>query len=102
MFAKVHERKDAEGNFARVVALCDGDLLGKVLEEGGLCLDLKRSRAFYEGKKVSKEEAVELLKSAQNANIVGAKSVACAKIAFGKTSAPLKIAKVPHLQVYRV
>lgn len=86
----------------RVLALCDENLLGKVFEDGDLCLDLKKSKSFYEGKRVSQAQALELLKNAENINVVGKKSVAAVKLAFGKTGKALEIAGVPHLQVYRV
>lgn len=105
MFARVHKRVRLVGNKSveeRVVALCDADLLGKVFEGDGLFLDLKSHRSFYEGEKVSKEQAVDLLRDADSANVVGKKSVDAAKKAFGSDSSVVFIAGVPHLQVYRV
>ncbi len=105
MFAKVHKRARVVGGNSvagRVVALCDAELLGKVFEEGDLCLDLARSKGFYEGTRVSEEKAVEFLKSADSVNVVGEKSVAAVKKAFGSAAGVVRIAGVPHLQVYRV
>lgn len=87
----------------RVTALCDALLLGKVFEQGGRTLDLKTYRAFYEGRKVSEKEAVELIKEAESLNLVGKKSLAAAKKAVGvEASAAKRVKGVPHLQVYRV
>ena len=105
MFAKVHKRvRHTGGNpiVEQVVALCDAELLGRVFEENDLFLDLKSHRGFYEGNRVSAKAAGELLKGAGNANIVGEKSVAAAKKAFGKVNGVVKIQGVPHLQIYRV
>ncbi|MBI5226811.1 DUF424 family protein [Candidatus Micrarchaeota archaeon] len=103
MMAKVHERKDRHGNVWNVTAMCDHALLGKVLKEGEVTLDLKSYRNFYEGKKVSAAEAVQLLKDARNVNVVGPKSVACAKKAFPVDERQIKfIQGVPHIQVYYV
>ncbi len=105
MFVKVHERARVVGGNAvveRVVALCDAELLGKVFEEGDLCLDLARSKGFYEGTRASEKEAIEFLKGAGSVNAVGEKSVAAAKKAFGSSKGVMRIAGVPHLQVYRV
>lgn len=107
MKAKVHERKTISSGretIATVVALCDANLLGKVLEEGELCLDLSRNRGFYEGEKVSEEKAIALLRTpGANLNLVGEKSLAAARKAFSINEASVrKISGVPMLQVYRL
>ena len=72
--AKVHARP--HGGMSRVVvALCDSELLGKIYTQGERVLDLKNYRGFYEGAAVTEIEAIELLRMADNANIVGEKSV---------------------------
>jgi len=107
MKAKVHERKRAVAGretIDRVVALCDAELLGKVFEQGDLCLDLSKNRTFYDGEKVSEARALELLKTpGASLNIVGEKSLAAAKKALKISgSSAKKIAGVPVLQVYRL
>jgi len=100
--AKVHARP--HGGMSRVVvALCDSELLGKIYTQGERVLDLKNYRGFYEGAAVTEIEAIELLRMADNANIVGEKSVAIAKKAFGVSSTETKtIKKIPHLQYYKI
>lgn len=86
-----------------IVALCDEDLLGKVFEEGGTCLDLKAYRSFYEGRRVGEAEAAEMIRNAANLNLVGEKSLAAARKALDlDESAVRRVKGVPHLQVYRV
>jgi len=74
MFIKIHH------SYRNVVALADADLIGKKFEEGKLQLDVRES--FYKGKKVSKEQAIELLKKQKledvTFNIVGPKSIKAA------------------------
>lgn len=101
MMAKVHERRRADGTVFKVTAICDAKLLGKVLREGDVVLDLETHRQFYEGKKVNGDEAVELVRNAENLNLVGEKALAAARKA-GSVSGAKKIAGVPHLQVYRL
>ena len=48
-------------SYRDVVAVCDSCLLGKRFEEGKFQLDVKES--FYKGEEVSKEEAIETMKS---------------------------------------
>lgn len=59
------------------MSLCDAELVGKRFEEGKRQIDVREN--FYKDRKVSKEEAIKILKvqSAKDAtfNIVGEKSV---------------------------
>ncbi|MFA6048567.1 MAG: DUF424 domain-containing protein [Candidatus Micrarchaeia archaeon] len=102
---RVHEKAIVvNGNkiAERVAALCDEELLGKVLEDGDLCLDLEKHAGFYKGAIVSEADAAKLLEGASSVNAVGEKSVAAVRKAFGKAGGIIKIAGVPHLQVYRL
>ncbi|MFH1056997.1 MAG: DUF424 domain-containing protein [Candidatus Micrarchaeota archaeon] len=100
--AKTH-RKTSSGVTKTIIALCDSELLGKIFEKGDTALDLKNYRAFYEGSVVSELQAMELLKKADNANIVGKKSVEIARKALGFPSESVKkIGGVPHLQYYKI
>ena len=97
MYLKTHASPDGE-----IAALCDVELIGKVLVSGKARLDLSAYAPFYLGKKVSEKEAVEALKSAQNANIVGKRALLAAKKAGLAVSHAKNICGVPHLQVYRL
>ncbi|MFA6213706.1 MAG: DUF424 family protein [Candidatus Micrarchaeia archaeon] len=97
MYLKMHASPDGE-----IAALCDIELIGKVLESGKLRLDLSAYAPFYLGRKVGEKEAVEALSRAQNANIVGKKALAAAKKAGLAVSHAKTIGGVPHLQLYRM
>ena len=56
-----------------IIAVCDKDLIGKVLEEKGKQLDLNSN--FYKGKELSIEEAGDLIRNADGVNLVGEESV---------------------------
>ena len=59
-----------------MLAMCDEELMGKVLKEGKTEIDLERYGAFYRGKLVSEEEAKkELAGKVYSANVVGDRSV---------------------------
>jgi len=97
MYLKTHASPDGE-----IVALCDVELIGKILTSGKARLDLSAYAPFYLGKKVDEKEAVDALKTAQNANIVGKRALEAAKKAGFSVSHAKTISGVPHLQVYRL
>ncbi|HIH18374.1 TPA: DUF424 domain-containing protein [Candidatus Micrarchaeota archaeon] len=97
MYLKMHPGPSGE-----VAALCDAELLGRVLSSGSIRLDLKKHAGFYEGRKVTHKEAVSALASSANANLVGKKSLEAAKEAGLDVSSAILILGVPHLQVYRL
>ena len=97
MYVKIHVSPTGE-----IVALCDTELIGKVLAEGKKRLDLEKYAGFYKGEKISEAKAVLILSETENANIVGEKSVKAAKKAGLDISGTIKIGGVPHLQLYRI
>ena len=60
-----------------LLAACDRELFGKVLEdESGICLNLRGS--FYDGPEVTEEEFCNMLAQATSANLVGERVIAIA------------------------
>lgn len=51
MFIKIHD------SYRKVVAVCDGDLLGNKFEEGKKQLDVRTS--FYQGEEIDEERLAE-------------------------------------------
>ena len=98
MFMKIHESEKSV-----VVALCDKELLGRVLTEGETVLDLKGYAYFYKGREATAEEAREAMKGATSINLVGKRSVALAeKLGLVSKKEIRRIGGTPHAQVYRV
>jgi hypothetical protein len=98
MYMKKYERGKE-----KVVALCDKELIGKVLREGGLVLDLERYSAFYVGEITSEKAAAEALETATSVNLVGKKAVGLAiKRKLAEKGSERIIEGVPHLQIYRM
>jgi hypothetical protein len=59
-----------------MVAMCDEELMGRVLKEGRIEIDLKRYGGFYKGELVSEAEASSIIsKNVYSANVVGDRSV---------------------------
>lgn len=101
---KLHERRDSQGVTRSVLAACDAELLGRVFAAKNGVLDLKTYESFYNGQRAASEEAMTLMRSVDNLNLVGKKSIELAKKAFGGLNEKnvRKIKGVPHLQVYRI
>lgn len=87
----------------RIVAACDSELLGKAFGDGETVLDLDRYAKFYRGELVSAERVAEELASATSANLIGERAVAAACAAkIAREGDAMRIAGIPHLQVYRI
>ena len=97
MYMKVHETKKE-----KVVAACDKELLGAVLDDGRAYLDLKMFRAFYEGELIGEKELEDALSGFGSANLVGKRAVAVAlRLKLAKKDSVMYINKTPHIQIYR-
>ncbi len=94
MYVKIHESEKA-----KIIAVCDEDLIGKEFEEGNLYI--KISESFFKGEKKNKEEVKKILKDANNINFVGKESVSIAiELGFVDKKNVLKIKGVPHAQYF--
>lgn len=84
-----------------LVAACDTELLGKVLREGEVKLDV--SSSFYGGEEAETEVLIERLKAATIGNLVGERTVKLAiDNGFVDRDSVLKIGGVPHAQFVRM
>lgn len=82
-----------------VVAVCDSDLIGKKLDDGKVCLEI--TERFYKGDKKSDKEVEDILKEADNVNIVGEKSVKVAiKAGVVSKDEVIEINGVPHAMIF--
>ncbi|MEM2926598.1 MAG: DUF424 family protein [Candidatus Bathyarchaeia archaeon] len=84
-----------------LVAACDADLLGKTLTDGGL--EFYVSEKFYKGEKKSLEAAIEAIRHANSANLIGRDIVEKA-VSEGLVhpKAILAISGIPHAQIIRI
>lgn len=98
MYLKIHENSDR-----RIVAVCDKELLGRVLEEGNVYIDLDKYRSFYAGELAGEEEVKKSLGDFHSANLVGKKAVHVG-IEMGLVNEDdiIYVNKVPHTQIYKI
>jgi len=98
MYMKVHDTQKG-----RIVAACDRELLGSVLDDGRAYLDLAAYRGFYAGSLVGAEELRRALASFSSANLVGKRAVAVAlDMELAKKRDVMYINKTPHIQLYNI
>jgi len=114
MFMRVH-RQGKEV----IVALCDAELIGKVLKGGEAVLDLKKYGDFYKGEKVKvggagkagkkgeagadERKVAKALGEATSINAVGKKAVGLVSRELEVEPESVKsVGGVPHVQVYKV
>ena len=98
LYLKIHQD---EGK--RIVALCDKDLIGKVLDDGEAYMDLDRYRRFYVGEIAEKERIIKELEEFDSINIVGKKSVGVVRdLGLVEEGSILHINDVPYVQIYKI
>lgn len=96
--------KSYEAEKGVILAMCDEELIGKVIKEGEVVIDLDKYSDFYKGELISEEDAVEALgDEVFSANVVGKKSVeAVVKAGLAKHGDEKIIAGIPFLQIFTV
>jgi len=98
MYLKIHETDKG-----KIVAACDRELIGRVLEEGDVCLDLKTYKDFYVGELADKNSIKEALADFSSANLVGKKVVGIAVEDGVISKEYIKYIKdVPYIQIYKI
>ena len=94
----VTERETEEG---LLVSVCDGDILGETFEDGPVSLTVTED--FYGGEEVDAAAAIESLRRASVANIVGTRAVDLAVDAgIIEEGTVLEIETTLHAQLVRL
>ena len=98
--AEIYVNLRRSGKFI-VLAMCDCELLGKVLREGKIVFEVRED--FYKGHRVTVEEAIELCKQSTIVNMVG-QCIVDKAVEEGliHPEAILKINGVPHAQIVKM
>jgi hypothetical protein len=100
MDAKVYVKVINTGR-QRLVAACDADLLGKTLKFGKITFTVRKD--FYGGTLVNVSEAIAIIKSAPNSNLIGNIIVDKAlQEGLVHPQAILDISGVPHTQIIKM
>jgi hypothetical protein len=81
--------------------MCDVDILGKTFREGKITFCVKED--FYKGRRVTVDEAVDLIEASTIVNMVGRNVVRKAiERGFVHPEAVLNIEGVPHAQIVKI
>ena len=81
-----------------VLALADGDLVGKKFYEGKLQLDLTGN--FYNGSKLPEDEIIDLVDSVYIINCVGKLSVGLVeRLGLVESERIISVAGIPHAEI---
>ncbi len=87
-----------------LVAMCDEELLGRVLSGGKIVVDLARYVSFYKGELISEPEAKKRISAEDifSANVVGERSVAVlVELGIVTRGSVVMLGEVPFIQVYK-
>ncbi|MCL4411126.1 MAG: DUF424 family protein [Candidatus Marsarchaeota archaeon] len=87
-----------------IIAICDENLIDKVLEDGDLFMDISSYSDFYKGELIDPNADLKLdLREFNSANVVGSESVAFAIKNFLISKDNVKmVGKVPYAHSYKV
>jgi len=84
-----------------LLAICDCEVLGKTLREGKIVFQVKDE--FYNGGRVSLEEAIGMIENSTIVNMVGKKCVEKAiEQGYVHPDAVLNIEGIPHAQIVKL
>jgi len=84
-----------------VVAMCDEELVGMILDHDGRAVNV--SMSFYGGDLMAEDDITEIMKGSVNLNLMGPRTIALA-IGLGlvEEKRVLYLGGVPHAQVFRI
>ncbi|VVB76952.1 Uncharacterised protein [uncultured archaeon] len=88
-----------------VIALCDEELIGKVLRGGRTVIDLARYASFYKGDLMSEEQAASAIGEGDvySLNVVGERSVRVViDLGIATEESVLRVGGVPFVQIYKL
>jgi hypothetical protein len=84
-----------------LLAICDCEILGRTLREGAIVFHVKDE--FYNGGKVTLEEAVDMIANSTIVNMVGRNCVGKAvEKGYVHPDAVLNIEGIPHAQIMKL
>jgi hypothetical protein len=96
--------KGHETDKGTIIAMCDEELLGRVLKEGKRELDLEKYSGFYNEELITEQEAKSRIKDdLYTANVVGKRSVQIfIEKGLAQKSDVMTIQKVPFIQIFKM
>lgn len=98
MYLKIHETKDG-----KIIAACDKELIGKVLEEGDVFIDLDTYKNFYKGELSDPKNVKQALGTFHSANLVGKKVINVAlDLDLIEKDDVKHINTIPYIHIYKI
>ena len=100
IYIKVHSTENGD-----MVAMCDSKLIGKILREGEIEINIKDYSEFYKGVLVDSERAANMLdpKRVYSANIIGKESVdAAIKAGIVHDDGVKMVSKIPYAHTFQI
>ncbi|MGI0100420.1 MAG: DUF424 domain-containing protein [Candidatus Micrarchaeaceae archaeon] len=100
IYIKIHDTENGD-----IVAMCDSDLIDKVLVDGELEINIKRYSDFYKGTLVDKEKASGMIRPERlySASVIGKDSVdAAMKGNIIHIDSVKKVKGVPYANSFRI
>jgi len=102
VYLKIHH-----AHKSKVTAVCDCELLGKTFTDEKRGIKLETSPNFYQGELVTVQEGLEVIRAADNVNLVGSRIISAVledKLAneHAVLTIQTKQGNIPHLQIYRL
>jgi len=98
MYLKIHNNE-----MGRIIAVCDKELVGKILTNDKIRMDLDKYKAFYMGEHATEPDVKDALKQFQSANLVGKKAVNVALSAgIIEKEDIMHVNDVPYVQIYKI
>ena len=97
--------KEYETDKGLIVAMCDEELLGRILTDGRRELDLKMYSGFYKGELVTEDSARSRISMEElyTANVVGKRSVRIfIEKGLAQESDVLTIQDIPFIHIFRI
>jgi len=84
----------------RMLNICDADLVGKIVKESELTLNI--SRSYFAERIVEENEAEDLLRKSSVINMVGKETIALSvRIGIGSSKGVKEIDGIPFLVVFK-
>ncbi len=85
---------------SRMLNICDADLVGKIVKESELTLNI--SRSYFAERIVEENEAEDLLRKSSVINMVGKETIALSvRIGIGSSKGVKEIDGIPFLVVFK-
>jgi hypothetical protein len=84
-----------------LLAICDAEILGKILHEGKIVFHVKEE--FYGGMRVNVEDAIAMIKNSTIVNMIGRNVVEKAiEEGYVHPEAVINIEGIPHAQIVKI